>query len=162
MNQSNQKTSAAEQAFLSRDPNKAILEMMETITDLRAVYAEETKALQDADTVTFLNIQDRKLESARKYQKSIEEILLRKEEMRQVDVSQKKKLEAMQADFANLTKENMEALGRMQRTMERLGNTVRSAAKEAVNRQRAYSYGEQGVLKNNENKVVSTGVSETA
>lgn len=154
--------SLSEQAILSRNPEKAIQEMMDTIDDLRGVYIAETAALQNADTKGFLDIQERKLLSAQKYQKSIEEIMARKQEMRGIDISLKQRLERMQQEFSEITRENMDALSRMQRTMERLGNTVRTAAKEAVNRDRSYSYGEQGTLKSNEHKVVSTGLSETA
>ncbi len=154
--------SLGEQAILSRNPEKAIQEMMDTIDDLRGVYIEETSALQNADTNGFLNIQERKLIAAQKYQKSIEEIMTRKEEMRRIDIGLKQRLERMQEEFTQITRANMDALSRMQRTMESLSHTVRTAAKEAVNRDRSYSYGEHGTLKNNEHKVVSTGISETA
>lgn len=150
------------EAVLSSDPKRAMQDMMETIDGLRSIYIEETSALQSADTPRFLNIQDKKLATARKYQKGIEEIMARKNEMRRVDPALKRKLETMQADFSTLASENMDALKRMQRTMERIGHTVRSAAKDAVNKQRSYSYGENGHLRGNENKVVSTGIIETA
>lgn len=147
---------------LSAKPQRAMQDMMDAIDDLRSVYKEETDALQSADTPRFLNIQDRKLASAKRYQKGIEEILVRKDEMSRVDPALKQRLEGMQADFAVLATENMDALKRMQRTMERLGNTVRSAARDAVNKQRSYSYGESGKLRGNEHKVVSAGIIETA
>ena len=50
----------------------------------------------------------------------------------------------------------------MQRTVERLGNTIRSAAKDAALKQRATSYGETGILDKGEKKSVSMGVIETA
>ena len=152
----------SERALLSQSPEKAIQEMMETIDALRGVYIEETTALEAADTPAFLSVQDKKLNTAMRYERGIQEIIARKEEMRKIDPALKRRLETMQNDFSNIAKENMEALTRMQRTMERLGNTIRDAAKEAVNQQRAYSYGESGALQSNEKRVVSTGISETA
>lgn len=148
--------------ILSRDPTKAIQDMMSTIDELRDVYITETEALKSIDTPTFLGIQNKKLSTAKRYQRGIEEILVRKDEMRRVDPALKKRLERMQNEFSDLAHENMQALERMQRTMERVGNTVRNAARDAVNKQRAYSYGETGALHRTENKIVSTGVSETA
>ena len=149
-------------AILSASPDKAMNEMMETIDALRGVYIEENKALEDVDTKAFMDLQSRKFETAKLYQKGVEEILARKDEMRRVDPSLKRKLERMQADFGKLAAENRESIKRMQRTMERLSNTVRNAAKDAVNKQQATSYGECGRLHTTEKRVVSTGISETA
>ena len=53
---------------LSGSPDKAMQEMMKIIDDLRAVYIEETEALESADTMRFLNIQDKKMAVTRNYQ----------------------------------------------------------------------------------------------
>ena len=149
-------------AMLSAAPDQAINEMMETIDALRSVYIEENKALEDTDTKAFMALQDKKFETAKLYQRGIEEIIARKDEMRRVDPSLKRKLERMQADFGKLAATNKDALKRMQRTMDRLNNTIRNAAKDAVNKQQATSYGECGRLHTTEKRVVSTGISETA
>ena len=148
--------------LLSASPEKAMNEMMGTIDSLRSVYIEENKALEDVDTQSFMALQGKKFETAKLYQQSVEEILARKDEMRRVDPSLKRKLQRMQDDFTTLAAENKKSLKRMQRTMNRLSDTVRNAAKEAVNKQQATSYGECGRLQNTEKRVVSTGISETA
>jgi hypothetical protein len=148
--------------LLSATPEKAMNEMMETIDMLRDVYVEENKALQSVDTKGFMNLQEKKLETAKLYQKGIEEIVARKDEMRRVDPTLKRRLERMQEDFSAIAAENKEALKRMQRTVERLTDTIRSAAKDAVNQHQATSYGDSGRLQSTEKRVVSTGISETA
>lgn len=155
-------TQRSQDYTLPANPDKAMQEMMNTIDALRSVYMEETQALEASDTNTFLDLQDRKFESARLYQRGIEEILARKDEMRGADPALKKRLEGMQADFSDLAATNMKALKRMQKTMNRLGDRVRSAAKDAVNKQRATSYGESGALHSHEGRLLSTGISETA
>lgn len=155
-------TKAHAGALLSAAPDKAMNEMMETIDELRSVYLEENKALEAVDTRGFMALQDKKFETAKLYQRGIEEILARKEEMRKVDPSLKRKLQRMQADFTTLAAENKESLKRMQRTMDRLNDTIRNAAKDAVNKKQATSYGECGRLQNTEKRIVSTGISETA
>ncbi|HPF79224.1 MAG TPA: hypothetical protein PLF01_08045, partial [Alphaproteobacteria bacterium] len=56
------KAPEAPRYVLSTDPNKAMQEMMLTIDRLRASLIEETAALKDADTKTFLSLQDKKLD----------------------------------------------------------------------------------------------------
>lgn len=148
--------------LLSTSPEKAMNEMMGTIDDLRSIYLEENKVLEAVDTKGFMALQDKKFQTAKLYQQGIEEILARKDEMRRVDPSLKRKLQRMQADFTTLATKNKDALKRMQRTMARLNDTVRTAAKEAVNKKQATSYGECGRLQNTEKRIVSTGISETA
>lgn len=148
---------------LPKDPAKAMQEMMDSIDEMRTVYESETKALDIADVSAFLDIQEQKIEATRRYQKGIEEMLSRRDEMRQVNPLIKKRLAEMQAEFAILAAKNKDAIGRMQRCTERLAGTIRSAAKEAATRQRGTSYGETGAIDSRgSKKPVSTGVSETA
>ncbi|MGB4107096.1 MAG: hypothetical protein WBK55_04800 [Alphaproteobacteria bacterium] len=147
---------------LPKDPNAAMQEMMKTIDHLRSVYRRETEVLEAADTRAFLEMQVEKLKAARAYQDGIGQILERKDEMKKSNPLLRRRLEDMQKDFADLTAKNMDALKRMGRVAERLGNSVRVAAKDAAVRDRAFSYGETGTLKSSEKKSVSMGVSETA
>ena len=158
-----QNTESHKQAhFVSQDPEQAMQEMMESIDTLRAVYQEETEALITVNTQAFLDLQTQKLEAARTYQQGIEEIPERREEMQNVNPLTKKRLAEMQKNFSTLSEQNMEALKRMQRTMDRLSQTIRKAAKDAAHKQRAFSYGENGTLQSDNGKIVSTGISETA
>ncbi len=147
---------------LPKDPNAAMQEMMKTIDHLRNVYRRETEVLEAADTRAFLEMQVEKLKAARAYQDGVGQILERKDEMKKSNPLLRRRLEDMQKDFADLTVKNMDALKRMGRVAERLGNSVRVAAKDAAVRNRAFSYGETGTLKSSEKKSVSMGVSETA
>ena len=104
-----------------------------------------------------------KQREAQTYRSEIEEALTRKSELRKADPAMKRKLEAMQADFSELSHKNMDALKRMQRTMDRLGSTLRSAAKDAAVKQRTFSYDQSGHIHKNTHKRISTGsISETA
>lgn len=147
---------------LPKDPNAAMQEMMNTIDVLRNVYRRETAALEAADTRAFLEMQTEKLKAARAYQDGVGQILDRKDEMKKSNPLLRRRLEDMQKDFAELTAKNMDALKRISRVSERLGNSIRVAAKDAAVRNRTYSYGETGSLKSSEKKSVSMGVSETA
>lgn len=146
----------------AQTPNAALEDVMVTIRQLFTVYELETEALENVDTNTFLSLQNEKLAKARAYQSGMEHLLNRKEEMRTADPAVRKKFEQMQTEFSALSRRNMEALGRMQRTMERLGGTLRKAAQDAAKKQRAVSYGANGILREDDRKQISLGVSETA
>lgn len=149
-------------SLLSNDPSKAMQEMMETIDTLRNIYVRETGALVAANTQAFLDLQQEKLNAARNYQRSIEEIISRKDEMKVVNPLIKKRLGDMQQQFSVLARENMEALARMRRCVSQLGETISNAARKTAKKQGVYSYGENGHLQTSNRKSVSMGISETA
>lgn len=157
-----QKSPISGKGSLSADPNRAIQEMMETIDSVRTIVMKETESLETANTKAFLDIQQQKLEAARKYQNGIESMLERSSEMKHVNPLLKKRLVQMQQEFSTLTAKNLEALKRMQRSTERLGEVIMGAAKTAAKSQRTVAYGETGVITGAERKAVSMGVSETA
>lgn len=160
--QNNTQTKEPEILTLSSSPGKAMQEMMDIIDVLRRVYVRETEALTAADTKTFLSIQEEKLAAARNYQTGIKQILARKDEMRQADPTLRQRLEEMQGEFTELAAKNAQALQRMNRGIERLGDVIRSAAKRAAQDERSFSYDATGIMRNTEGKTVSTGISETA
>lgn len=153
---------AALPAFLPRDPDRALEEMAVIIKRLMDVYKRETHALESLDSQGFLAEQEEKTEAARIYQHAIVEVMTRKDEIRTAHPDLKLKLEMMQDGFAELAASNMKALKRMQRTMDRLGSTIRRIAKEETEKQRTFSYGSNGTMRTDTRKVISTGLSETA
>ncbi len=164
MQQENRQTieSAHTVTILNADPNKAMQEMMDMIDHMRGVYENETEALERFDAKGFLAVQEDKLQATNAYRAGVEDIIRRKAEMRNADANLKRQIERMQNDFAELSVKNQSALKQMQKTMERLGETVQKVAKDAVNKQNAFSYGDSGRLNANDKKRVSIGVSETA
>lgn len=147
---------------LPKDTNAALRDVMKTIKNLEHVYEEENKALNNTDGKKFLSLQDKKIQAARHYQQNMEEMLARKNELKKADPATKEKLKALYAHFAETSQKNMQAIERMQRCTERLGNTIRSAAIKSAQKQRAYSYGETGAINGTaQRKAVSSGLSET-
>ncbi len=145
------------------NPNKIINEMMSTIDILRDVYIRETEALDNSDARNFMALQSEKVEKANIYKERIEFILKRKDQIRQADPALKQKLHDMQADFAELATRNMKALQRMQRSTERLGQRMGSAARESARQNGSVGYGETGALNAaSSKKPISIGIQETA
>lgn len=149
-------------AVLPRDTNAALQGVMSTIKTLEQVYQEENKVLNKMDSKGFIALQDRKLNAARDYQNVMGQILSRKNEIAKADPAVKQRLKDAHAEFSEISRKNLEAIERMQRCTERLGNTIRSAAIKSAQTQRSFSYGENGALSNStQNKAVSSGLSET-
>lgn len=148
--------------ILSRNPEKAIQEMMETISNLQKVYIKETEALEKSDTDSFLNLQEEKLTAAHYYQDHISQIIQRRDEMRGLDPSLRRKLENMHTELSETGIKNMRAIERMKRGLDRLAGTLRDAAKKEAEKKQGLHYGATGHIRKARNKALSTGsISET-
>ena len=151
-----------EHAALPKDPNAAASHLLSTIGRLSAVYERENEALRKADTHSFFELQEEKLQAARLYEFGVKEFLNRKDDIKKVNPDLQIKLKESQGKFSTLATQNRDALSRMQRSVERLGNTLRNAARDAARKNRVYSYGETGRVDDELKKPISTGLSETA
>ena len=145
---------------LSRNPDRAMQEMMETIDTLRAIYVEENDALLAADTSRFLSLQQKKLEAARDYKAGAEQIMQRKAEFKNANPALRRKFETKYNEFSRLSTVNLDALARMRRVVQRLGDRIMSAAREAAQKDTP-NYGATGNLNKNERRV-SLGLNESA
>lgn len=157
-----------QQAGTSRKPSSfvpnasgLVHDVVASVDGLRDVYAEENAALNAADARLFMDIQERKVAAARRYQTSVSELLARKDELKgRFDPRLKQILQMKQEEFAKLSRENLENLDRMRRCTERLGKRIAQAARESVKKD-AHAYGAQGHLAYTERRV-SMGVNESA
>lgn len=144
------------------DTNAALRELIKTISDIQNVYTEENEALAAHDPKKFMDLQDKKLLVARAYQSDIGQMIARKNELKTADPALRQQLKIMQENFSMISKENLAALDRMNRTAERLGNTIRDAVIREVQSTQTYSYGETGqIYGGRAGRGVSTGLSET-
>ncbi len=147
---------------LPLDTNAALLEVTHTIKNLGGVYVEETEALNNIDNKRFLELQAKKLIAAREYQNDMGQMLERKDEINKSSSASKNILKEVHEEFQEISRKNMEALERMQKCTEKLGNTLRSAAIRDAHKLNGYSYGDNGAIPNAASKkVVSSGLSET-
>ena len=145
---------------LSPDPNKAMQEMMSTIDRLRFSLVEETAALKDADTQTFMTMQDTKLDIARDYLDGMTQLLARKDELKSADPTLRERLEQMREEFADIAHENHAALERMKNGMKRLGERIMESAREAAKKEEELVYGSSGHMQSAHKG--SIGVNESA
>lgn len=146
--------------LLSKDPNRAMQEMMNTIDALRLALVEETNALKDADTPKFLSLQDKKLNVARDYLDGMAQLLARTDELKNANPLLKNKLEKMRVDFSETAHQNFAAIERMKKGMKRLGEHIMKKAQEAAKKEEELTYGATGRMYSGLR--ASVGVSETA
>lgn len=137
-------------------------EMIASITRLHDVYREETEALEASDTNRFIALQENKLVAAKDYQSQAQNVLRFKRQMADADPALKQRIEELQGEFGDIAKQNHIALERMQRTTERLSDSIRNAAKKTAQKKVAVNYGESGAMTSDDRKIISTGIIETA
>ncbi len=145
---------------LPANPNKAMQEMMETIDSLRTTLTEETAALKKADTISFLNMQEKKIEITSHYLDGMNQLIDRKDELKDADPTLKQKLEEMRLDFADITQENLQAIDRMKTGMKRLGERIMNQAQMAAKKHDQIIYNAKGHMQTSAK--ASMGVSESA
>lgn len=153
--------SSGEKFALSSDPKRAIQDMMQTIDALRNVYVAETMALAASDTPAFLSLQDQKIEAAQNYHTGISEFLTRKDEILTVHPDLKSLIRRKQEEFSDVARENLDALDRMRRTVDRMGNRIMQAARDAATRE-GVTYGKSGNMNGYKNKPVTMGLNKSA
>jgi hypothetical protein len=146
--------------ILSKNPNKAMEEMMVTIDRLRSSLIEETAALKEADTTTFMHLQDKKLDVARDYLEGMGQMLARKDEIKQADPTLIDRLEKMRGEFADIAHENHAALERMKNGMKRLGDRIMETARETARKEKEIIYGSSGQMQSGLKATI--GINESA
>lgn len=154
------KPASIKPAVLSKDPKKAMQEMMDIIDTLRGVMLEESTALKNTDTKAFIAIQDKKIEAARVYQDGVNQMIARKADMKKAPEALKVQLETMRADFLTIAEENLEELERMRKGMARLSDRIMNLAKSEAVESQKFVYGAHGKLEGSGK--ASIGVNERA
>lgn len=145
-----------------KDMNAALNDAMTSVQKLGTIYTTETNALNTMDQEAFSNIQAKKLDATKTYQDIMASILRHKGDIQKADPAIKEKIRAVYADFKKKSQQNIEALNRMERATQRLGNTLRNAAIREAQKDRKYSYGATGSIPVKANRrAVSSGLSET-
>ena len=153
-------TGQPDNIVLSQEPKKAVLEMIQIISNLSSTMQKETKAVLDNDQKAFIALQDEKVLAASHYKDGVSQLIARKEEMRKVPQSLKDQLEALRSEFLEIAKDNLRALERMRNGMQRLSDRIMSAAKKEAENAQKFVYGAHGKLEGSGK--ASIGVNESA
>lgn len=141
-------------------PNDAMLDMMQALDVLRAIYDEENAALETADTRRFMDLQARKIEAAQQYQVKAAHVVDQRDHLKSADSGILKQLEEKHAAFSAMTQKNLAHIERMNKTVKRLSERIVKGARDAALQDSA-SYSRRGTMYRNA-RPVSTGLNESA
>lgn len=152
-----------ENSFLQKAKPEALIKyMMDTINELSELYKAESEVLRNSDTKGFTAMQDKKFRLAQKYQEGVKHILARQTEMKALPEETKQKLKDMQKNFSALADENMTALSRMQKCIDKFHVIMRRAITDKVKKENTYYYTASGKTSSDNKRSLQGALSETA
>lgn len=144
----------------SAGTREALQQMMGMVEALRETYTLETEAIKRMDARLFMSLQDQKNEQAYAYKRAFISLSGKKDELKNLEPSLKQQLNKMHAEFSELSRANLKAMDRMQRSLERLKKTIHKAARDASQSGRAISYTDTGALPSQSTLNLSIGLNE--
>ena len=142
------------------DINVAILHTIIAITALRDVLTKENEALELSKSRLFLDLQDEKVEVARRYETLVNALMDRGAEVKVADMKLRDQLQRLQDDFSKVAKRNLELLERMKNATQRLGECIMKSARKSAETATQFAYGSSGHMQRG-NKA-SLGLNERA
>lgn len=128
------------------DINVALLHTIIAVTALRDVLLKEVDALQQTKTSLFLELQNEKVEVARRYETLVNDLMARGAELKKADPKLKSQLERLQGDFSKVAKDNIYWIERMKNATQRLGDTIMKSARKSAEDQTRFAYGASGKM----------------
>ena len=142
------------------DINVALLHTIIAVTTLRDVLLREIDALKQSKSALFLDLQDEKVEVARRYEILVSNLMERGAEIKTADRKLKDQLLRLQNDFGSVAKENREQIERMQNATKKLGEHIMSAARKSADSITQFAYGSSGKMARGNKATI--GVNERA
>lgn len=139
--------------------NALLKDLIITITALRDVLLRENDALGHSNTRAFLDIQEEKVATARKYESLMVELMSR-EDIKNADPAIKKQLFSLEQGFTAVMKDNMVRIERMKSATEKLSERIMKSARKSAESMTQFAYGATGSMQKG-NKA-SMGLSEQA
>ncbi len=142
------------------DINVAILHTIIAVTALRDVLIKETATLKQCRPSLFLELQDEKVEVARRYELLVNALMARGAEIKAADPKLKEQLQRLQNDFSATAKENLEAISRMKETTAKLSDRIMKSARKSAESMTQFAYGASGKMQRGNKATI--GVNERA
>jgi hypothetical protein len=128
------------------DVNVALLHTIIAVTALKDVLVKETDALKNSKTSLFLDLQDEKVEVARRYELLVNNLMARGAELKSADPKLKDRLNRLQASFSEVSNENLAWIRRMENATKKLGETIMKSARKTAESQTQFAYGASGKM----------------
>lgn len=128
------------------DVNVALLHTIIAVTALKDVLSRETDALKATKTALFIELQDEKVEVARRYELLVNNLMDRPLELKKADSKLKAQLQRLQGDFSAVSSENLTWIKRMEGATKKLGETIMRSARESAEIKTQFAYGSSGKM----------------
>ncbi len=158
--QANQDLVLAKNYRVPGDINVALLHTIIAVTALRDVLLKEIDALKSNKTAFFLELQDEKVEVARRYEMLISNLMERGSEIKNADKKLKEQLHRLQGDFGTVAEANRTQLERMSNATKKLGELIMRTARKSAETATQFAYGSSGKMARGNS--ASIGVNERA
>lgn len=128
------------------DINVALLHTIIAVTALRDVMMKENDALALSNTASFLDIQEEKVEVARRYELLVNALMSRKDDIKAADTKLKEQLQRLQDSFGETAKINRERIERMRNATRLLGERIMKSARDQAEKDNQFAYGASGKM----------------
>ncbi len=159
-NKSNDQVSVAKPYTPPADINVAILHTIIAVTALRDVLTKENEALEASKTKVFLELQDEKVEAARRYELLVNHLMDNGADTKNADTKLKAQLQRLQGDFSAVCQRNLELIERMKNATEKLGECIMKSARKTAEAATQFAYGSSGKMQKGNRATI--GVEERA
>lgn len=124
--------------------NVAILHTIIAVTALRDVMIKENEALERSSTRTFMQLQDEKVDAARRYETLVSALMSRASELKAADEKLKDQLQRLQVSFGEVAAKNKENIERMRNATQLLSERIMKSARDEAERMNQFAYGASG------------------
>lgn len=128
------------------DINVALLHTIIAVTALRDVLLKENEALESSKTSLFLDLQDEKVEAARRYEILVNHLMDNGEKTKTADMKLRDQLQRLQGDFSKVCQRNLELIERMRNATEKLGECIIKSARKTAEAATQFAYGSSGKM----------------
>ncbi len=142
------------------DINVALLHTIIAVTALRDVMLKENDALAISSTRLFMDLQEEKVDAARRYELLVSALMSRPADIKDADAKLKEQLQRLQTSFGDVATKNRESIDRMRNATKLLGERIMKSARVEVERQNQFAYGSSGKMQKGTKALI--GVDERA
>lgn len=136
--------------------------LSETTQALRLTVESETAALKRSDFAAFARIQAEKMDRMRCWNDAVADLRNRREEFSGMAGDLRARMEALQQELSAAFRENLAAIDRANRSVNRLHGRIMTIARREVEDRNRVTYSKTGKVGGNHRKALSMGLTETA
>lgn len=142
------------------DINVALLHTIIAVTALRDVMIKENEALELSSTPAFMDLQEEKVDAARRYELLVSSLMDRAADIKLADEKLKEQLQRLQTSFGEVATANRNHIERMRNATQLLGDRIMKSARVEAERQNQFAYGSSGKMQKGTKTLI--GVDERA